>query len=56
MTDAINTISLLGRQEVAPHPTLFCPSRIPTPHPLYSVSCFLRVSELVGGPGLQLLL
>ena len=40
----------------SPPPTLFCLCRIPIPHPLYSVSCFLRVFKLVGGPGSQLLL
>lgn len=44
----------LGGRKSLPTPTLFCPSKIPVPRPLYSVSCFLRVFELVRGPGLQL--
>ena len=39
-----------------PPPTLFCLCRIPISRPLYSVSCFLRVFKLVGGPGSQLAL
>lgn len=55
MTDEINIISLFGGRKSLPTPTSFGPSRIPIPWLLYSVSCFLRVFELVGGPALQFL-
>lgn len=55
MTDEINIISLFGGRKSLPTPIPFGPSRIPIPWLLYSVSCFLRVFGLVGGPALQFL-